>query len=320
MQEWKNHWNRFWFAPLEPHTLGFLRICTGLMMAYMHAVWLWAARDFLGPDAWLDKETIRQLHSLDFKWSYLWYFDRIEWIWIHQWLAIIVTLCMAVGLFTRVTSALGWLMMLMVCHRMTGTLFGLDQVVMMLSMYLMLSDCGSVYSLDRKFFAGAGQSRWWLAKPGPTGRNRIATRLLQLHLCVVYLFGGISKLRGEMWWDGSALWFAAASYEYQSIDLTWIGHFPLVIALLTHVTIFWETFYCALIWPRLTRPWTLAMAILVHGGIAMFLGMITFGTMMIVANLSFVEPATMRRIFQAVQRWRGQASSSTEPQSAPNHR
>ena len=319
MQEWKDGWNRFWFAPLEPHTLGLLRICTGLMMAYMHAVWLWAARDFLGPDAWLDGNTVRQLHEFDFKWSYLWYIDQIHWIWAHQWMAILVSLCMAVGLFSRVTTALSWVMMLMVCHRMTGTLFGLDQVVMMLAMYLMLSDCGAVYSLDRYWWIGSKRSRWWSASPGPTGRNRIATRLLQLHLCVVYLFGGISKLRGEMWWDGSALWFAAASYEYQSFDLTWIGHFPLMVSLLTHLTIFWETFYCALVWPKWTRPWTLGMAFLVHGGIALFLGMITFGTMMIVANWSFVEPAITRRIFRVFQRSPGRGSSGTGLQSDPGH-
>jgi hypothetical protein len=35
------------------------------------------------------------------------------------------------------------------------------------------------------------------------------------------------------------------------------------------------------------------MAVVVHGGIALFMGMITFGTMMMVANLAFVEPSTL---------------------------
>ncbi len=118
----------------------------------------------------------------------------------------------------------------------------------------------------------------------------VATRLMQIHLCIIYLFGGIAKLRGEMWWDGSAMWFSAVAYEYQSLDLTWIGRYPFLGSLLTHITIFWETFYGFLVWPRWSRPWMLALAVLVHGGIALFLGMITFGFMMIVANLAFVEP------------------------------
>jgi hypothetical protein len=41
----------------------------------------------------------------------------------------------------------------------------------------------------------------------------------------------------------------------------------------------------------------LAVAFFVHAGIALFLGMITFGTMMIVANMAFVpvKPHTIQR-------------------------
>jgi hypothetical protein len=59
---------------------------------------------------------------------------------------------------------------------------------------------------------------------------------------------------------------------------------------LTAATIFWETFYCAIVWPKLTRPIALGLAFAVHGGIALALGMITFGTIMIVANFAFISP------------------------------
>jgi hypothetical protein len=36
------------------------------------------------------------------------------------------------------------------------------------------------------------------------------------------------------------------------------------------------------------------MAVAIHGGIALFLGMITFGLAMIIANLAFLQPATVR--------------------------
>ena len=124
--------------------------------------------------------------------------------------------------------------------------------------------------------------------------TQVATRLAQIHLCVIYMFGGLWKARGEMWWDGTALWFAAVNYEYQSNDLTWIARYPVFFAALTHLTVFWETFYCALVWPRWTRPLVLLTAVMVHGGIALFLGMITFGAMMIVANGVFIVPETMR--------------------------
>ncbi len=275
-------WNRFWFTPALPHTLAVIRILCGAMLVYVHAIWLSMASDFFGPDAWIDGNTSRQLHQFDYIGSYLTSISNPNLIGLHQVVAIAVSAMMALGWYTRVTTPLAWFMTLMVCHRQTGALFGLDQVVMMLSMYLMLCPCGDVFSLDARRLGIVAQPR--LA-------NNMATRLLQLHLCIIYLFGGLSKMRGDFWWEGSAMWWSIVNYEYQSLDVTWLGRSPMMIALLTHVTLFWETFYPALIWPRLTRPFTLAMAVFVHGGIALALGMPTFGFMMIVANLIFVPPS-----------------------------
>ena len=281
-------WNRFWFRPAMPQTLAVIRICCGAMLVYVHAIWLSLAGDFFGPEAWVDADTSKQLHRFDYIASYLMLGSSPTIIVIHQLLAMLVSALMAIGLFTRITTPLAWFMTLMVCHRQTGALFGLDQVVMMLSMYLMISSCGEAYSLD---------ARRLNLIATPKLSNNIATRLLQLHLCVIYLFGGLSKMRGDFWWEGSAMWWSVVNYEYQSLDLTWLGLSPLMIAVLTHVTLFWETFYPVLIWPRLTRPFTLAMAVLVHGGIAIALGMPTFGSMMIVANLVFISPEFVASIF-----------------------
>jgi hypothetical protein len=103
-------------------------------------------------------------------------------------------------------------------------------------------------------------------------------------------------MRGELWWDGSALWFALANAEYQSLNLTWLVHTPWLLALLTHVTVFWETFYCFLVWPKLTRPICLALAVGVHLGIAICLGMPTFGLAMLIGNLAFVPPDVVRAV------------------------
>ena len=64
----------------------------------------------------------------------------------------------------------------------------------------------------------------------------------------------------------------------------------------THLTLFWEVSYCAMVWPRWTRPWALLIALIVHAGIALFLGMITFCFMMIIANIAFVSPTIIRNL------------------------
>ncbi len=114
-------------------------------------------------------------------------------------------------------------------------------------------------------------------------------------MCVVYLFAALGKLQGETWWTGEALWGAFANYEYQTIDMTWLAPYPLVIDFLTHVTVVWELSYCVLVWPRLTRPFVIFLAFPLHLGIAFGMGMITFGTIMIVANLAFLAPWLTRQ-------------------------
>ncbi len=297
LMQWADAWDRFWFSPLGPQTLAAIRIACGAMLVYIHLIWASHLHDFMGENAWLDEDTIRSLHSGDWGWSWLFYVSSPSLLSLHQLIAIVASCMMMTGLLTRLAIPLAWWMTLMVCHRMTGALFGLDQIVVMLSMYLMLSHCGSVWSIDAwllKKRPWASAVAWLFPAPTLSVANNIATRLIQLHLCVIYLFGGLSKMRGEMWWDGSALWYTIVNYEYQSLDITWLGHFRIVIATLTAATIFWETFYCALIWPRLTRPITLLMAVFVHAGIALALGMVTFGSIMIVANLAFIAPGRMQ--------------------------
>ena len=298
-------WDRFWFTPAAPHTLCLIRLLAGGMLFYTHLVWTKDLMAFLGPRAWVSPETARALNEGTTAWSYLWYIESPALLWSVHLLALAIFAMLCVGFQTRVVAVLAWLISVAYCHRLTGALFGLDQINTMLAMYLMLGASGDVFSVDR-----------WLARrraggslPPPTPRvsTNIAIRLIQLHMCVIYLFGGIGKMRGELWWDGFALWYAAANWEYQSLDLTWLGAMPLVFSFLTHVTVFWETFYCFLVWPRLTRPITLGLAVLVHGGIAIFLGMITFGLAMLIGNLAFVPPRLVKSAVEGAQRRRSGA-------------
>jgi hypothetical protein len=48
---------------------------------------------------------------------------------------------------------------------------------------------------------------------------------------------------------------------------------------------------------------TLLIALLVHGGIALFLGMVTFGFMMLVANLVFIDPIYIRKLVEKLSGW-----------------
>ena len=317
--QYSRFWDQFWFSPRLPDTLAVMRILTGAMLLYTHLVLASDLLSFVGEDAWINNEMARQLHTGAFDhWgrSYLWHLDSPTTLWIHHVATIVVTAAMMIGYMTRITAPAAWFLQLMYIHRLTGALFGLDQITTYAAMYLMLAPCGSKYSVDallrKKKQSTLGESKFWiwmLPAADKSVATNISTRLLQIHLCVIYLFGGLAKARGETWWDGTAVWFAVANLEYQSLDVTWMARWPVLFSALSHTTLFWEIFYIALVWPRLTRPLVLLIAVGVHAGIALFLGMATFGIMMIIANMVFLEPHWVANL---LQRFRQEPNNETD--------
>ena len=286
LTRWLEGWNHFWFTPRAPQTLALIRLLAGSMLFYTHLVWGFDLLAFTGPHAWIPTEMARREAVGTWLWSHLWYLESPTALWTAHVLALVVFVALTIGIATRVTSVLAWLLAVSYCHRLNGALFGLDQINVTMAFCLAIGSSGKCYSLDAWIARRLGRQ-----SEQPDVWTNIAVRLLQLHLCIIYLFGGIGKLRGETWWIGDAFWYSIANYEYQSWDVTWLARYPTFMSLISHATVFWETFYCALVWPRLTRPIALAMAVIVHGGIALFLGMPTFGLAMIIANLAFLpEP------------------------------
>ncbi len=291
-------WNRFWFTPADPATLGLIRLLAGLLLFYTHLVWSLDLEGFFGPQGWLPRAAQDAAYgpeNRELLWSHLNHVQSTALLWVTHVAALVIFAMFAAGLFSRVTSVLAWLVTVSYAHRVMPTaLFGLDDINAMLAMYLMIGPSGDCFSVDA----------WRSRRKGrggkcaqPTVSANISIRLIQLHMCVIYLFSALGKLMGETWWDGSAMWLAFANYEYQSIDMTWLATYPVVLSLMAHATVAWELSYSALVWPRLTRPLVVALSIPIHLGIGVFLGMMTFGLAMIIGNLAFVSPWIVRSVF-----------------------
>lgn len=291
-------WNHFWFRPADPATLGLIRILAGAMLLYTHVVWTLGLSDFFGLHSWASPDAASKVlpDGGKWAWSVFWLADSPTKLWAIHIAALAVFVMLMVGLFSRVMAVLAYLFAVSYVNRVPGSLFGLDQINCMLAMYLMIGSGGGAYSLDRlRLTRSAGGSR---PPSSPSTCANLAVRLIQVHMCVIYFFAAMGKLRGDSWWFGSAMWLSVANLEYQSWDVTWLAHWPLLSAIVSQVTVYWELFFCVLIWPRLTRPIMLALAVPVHLGIAICMGMITFGLIMLVGCLSFVPPWLVRRCLE----------------------
>jgi hypothetical protein len=304
-------WNDFWFTAANPAAYSAIRVLAGAMLLYTHLIWTYDLEAFFGPAGWLPTTLNEEIEATlvppeappRINWSYFNYIESPALLWTVHIAALGVFFLLTIGLFSRVMSVLAFLAAVSYSNRITpGAFFGLDTINCMLAMYLMVGPCGARYSADRL---------WRLRRGSPTELSpsvsaNVAIRLIQIHMCVIYLFSGIGKIRGDSWWYGWASWLSFANTEYQT---TWLidiparlAEHPYLINFMTHVTVFWELTYAALVWPRLTRPWVLLGAVFVHGGIIVALGMPTFGLVMLIGNLAFVSPRLVQKVFDPVAR------------------
>jgi len=296
-------WNDFWFADAPPHSLGLLRILAGAMLFYTVFVWGLKFQDFLGDDGFNSAALLKELQIPTAPTAFLsfWWIVPEQYVQTVHIASLTILALFTLGIFTRLTSLLSLLIAVSYSHRAMLANYGLDQINSILIFYLTLSRCGDAYSFDRLAYRYRQARRQLhlgvipsISQPTAHWTNNLATRLLQFHYCVIYFAAGTSKLQGESWWNGEALYRALVNYEYQTLDLTWLARYPYVLNFLTHLTIFWEISFCFLVWNRHLRPLVLLLGTGMHLGIGAFFGMWTFGSAMIFGYLAFISPTTVR--------------------------
>jgi hypothetical protein len=247
---------------------------------------------------------------------------------------ILVTILFTIGFCTRLTSVLTWFGALSYIHRSNLTVFGVDTMMTIALFYLMIGPSGAALSVDRLI------KRWWLSYRAlrrvsageertaglstvpvrlpvlavtPSVSANLAIRLCQIHVCIIYMAAGLSKLQGASWWTGEAIWGTLANFEFAPMQydsymafLTFLAKTPwlwnLFMTAGTVFTLAFEIGFAFLVWRPGTRWVIIAMAVTLHGGIGLFMGLKTFSFMMLTLVMSFVPPEVIHRVLRALAR------------------
>jgi hypothetical protein len=262
-------------------------------------------------------------------------------IWFHVtdpfWMSVVhggIVVCsflFLIGCGTRVTSALTWFGALSFIHRSPPSLFGADTMMAVLLLYLMIGPSGAALSVDRLI------ARWWAKRQGlqlptltPSVSANLALRLIQVHVCIIYVAAGLAKLQGTTWWTGIAPWGTLANYEYAPMQvplyvsfLHWLAQsrwfFEAMMTVGALGTLTFEIGYPFLIWRPAFRKLWLWIAVLLHAGIGMFMGLRTFSLLMLAFNLAFVSPETIRWVLGKLspKTWQSVDAAAEAPAPAP---
>ena len=185
--------------------------------------------------------------------------------------------CLLLGLFCRPATIIAWFLHL--CAAESGGLlaYGADNFMTMALFYLMLSPLPDRYSVDSRL------AKTKVKDPRLLGFWR---RVLQVHLCFVYFFGGLAKLLGSGWWNGSNLWRSLIRPPFNLLSPEILVQFKYALPILGMSLGLIEVGYPVFIWMKKTRFLWLVCILAMHAAIGLLMGMYLFALVMIVLNLA----------------------------------
>jgi len=194
-----------------------------------------------------------------------------------------------VGLFCRSAAIAGWLLHLCVAKTGGYVAYGMDNFVTIGLFYLMIAPLPDRFALDRKL---------WRVRPRDPEIVGFFRRVLQLHLCVIYFFGGLTKCLGAGWWTGDSMWRALTRPPFDLIPSQTLIHWQPILLIAGIFVCLLELTFPILIWPKRTRPFCLAAIIGMHVGIGVTMGLHLFSLVMIVLDLAAFGPGLVRSPFK----------------------
>lgn len=304
-------WNRFWFTPADPLPCAVLRLLAGLLMAaYLldqtASLPLWYARDgLLAPnvvDRLLEITSGGQPH---YHLSYIRYLEG-RWLWAAHGLAILCSLALTAGWWSRTSNLLTLLALLAYVHRAPQVAGHAEPVLAFLLAYLLLAPSGACLSVDawlrrrraRASGAPSATSDNAAGSPSPSIAANVSLRLIQVHLAMFTAMMGLTKLYGDAWWDGTAIWTLLAQTESRPWDLTGLRQLgdlgEYFLNAWAHLVVGVELALPVLIWSRGARLVLLPLAVLVWGSLVLATGLVLQMLALGTALIAFIPGDELR--------------------------
>ncbi len=294
-------WNRFWYAPSDPLPCAVLRIAVGLLVI-AHLLMLTP-----GLDRWFSKagllppQVVTAAMTADSgraAWhpSYFHYLGPLESRVAHG-LAIAAAAAFTAGLLSRATGLVTLAALLAYFHRLPLVAGQAEAVLIFLIAYLCVGPAGARLSVGRwltRRHDPAADSR-----PEPSYWATLSLRLIQVHLAMFVAMMGLTKLNGDAWWQGEAIWHLLAQTHSRPFDLTRLRSHELLVNFWTHAVVLYELAFPVLIWNRLARPILLALGVLVWLSIILATGQLLLGLTMLVATLAIVPAGAYGGLFHS---------------------
>jgi hypothetical protein len=268
-------WGKFFFEADAVETMRLFRLCLGILLFVAYVIRAVDNEFYFGANGVIQVDKMLDSFPMKYRWSLLVWFPGEGMLWGTTIVLLISLMTMALGFFPRVSAAIAYFLHVSFMHRNMGIVYGLD----MISTYFLF------YFIFAKTDAPPTRKDSW-----STLLTSAALRLCQIQICIIYAFSGWEKLKGLSWWKGEAIWTVFANSQIARFQMNWISHFPLVITLLTYMTLLWEIYFPVVIWSKKLRPWILVGGVGLHLGIGVVVFIPFFSALMVISYITFLTP------------------------------
>jgi hypothetical protein len=198
-------WNRFWFSAADSHPLALVRI--GAAAIALAAWWSYAAdlQAWFGPAGILPVETVREWRSPHGMSLFDWAVTPATLTMLFGATGVVFALLLF-GFATPLVAPLAAVLWASLLHRGPMLAGPADDCLSILLWCLAIGPAGEHFSVDRWL-------AWRAKRPAPAAgwRASVSQGLLQVHATAIAVAAVLSQLKGEVWWNGLAAWYLAAS-------------------------------------------------------------------------------------------------------------
>jgi hypothetical protein len=200
-------------------------------------------------------------------------------------LHLIAVVGMMVGCYTRLSVCLAWLTNLAFMTSGYMNVYGADEFLNIALFYCLFFPVHGAFAIDQL----------WTRRPVSADACRLARRVLQLHLVIVYVTSGIDKGMGIQWWNGESIWRALTRTDMGQFNVGWLSRAPWLAMTIGWSTLVLEAGYgIGVCFSKVRRLWVVGI-VFMHVGIALALGLVFFASVMILLNIcAWLVPAGER--------------------------
>lgn len=228
---------------------------------------------------------------------------------------IIVAICYLIGYQTRIMGILLAILMFSIYFRNPEITHGGDNILRILLIYLIFARVNAHFSIDayrekqlkdkpkKSLYAFFKENPSWLAVRAVF--HNFAWFACILQVAFLYFSSGTYKIMGQMWQEGTALYYASRVQDFYNPYFTeWLWKFEPVIILLSYFTVLFQVSFPFMLLNRYTKYIAILSACSLHAGIAFLMGLADFSWIMIGCELMLLLDHEYKTIYQFITKWR----------------